>query len=62
MFVDLLDANVRTAFPSGDMQQLGPALQRARGSEYVRQRLVELLPRAANQRERKALEEMKSRY
>ncbi len=61
-FVDLLDENVRTEFPSGDMQRLGPALQRVHGSEHVRQRLDELGAGASNRREQKALDELKSRY
>ena len=62
VFADLLDDNIRTKFPSGDMQRLGPALQRVHGSEYVRQRIDELRAGAANQREQKALDELSSRY
>ena len=62
VFVDLLDDNVRTEFPSGDMQRLAPALQRVHGSAYVQQRINELRAGASNQREQKALDVLKSRF
>ena len=62
MYADLLDRNVRKSFPSSDMRRIGPALQRERGGPYVNNRLKELERTAANQRERKALVEMQSRY
>ena len=61
-YADLLDRNVRKQFPSSDMRRLGPALQRERGGAYVNSRLKELERTAANQRERKALIELQSRY
>ena len=62
VFVDLLDQNIRTAFPSGDMQRLAPALQRVHGSAHVRQRIGELRAGASNRREQKALDELSERY
>ncbi|MBM44185.1 MAG: hypothetical protein CMJ36_04130 [Phycisphaerae bacterium] len=62
VFVDLLDQNIRTAFPSGDMQRLAPALQRVHGTAHVRQRIGELKGGASNRREQKALDELSERY
>ena len=61
-YADLLDRNVRKQFPSSDMRRLGPALQRVQSASYVNSRLKELERTAANQRERKALVELQSRY
>jgi hypothetical protein len=61
-YAELLDRNVRKQFPSSDMRRLGPALQRVQSGSYVNSRLKELERTAANQRERKALVELQSRY
>lgn len=58
----LLDAAVRKQYPSGDLVRLAPTLNRIHGRSMVLGRIDDASRSAANRREKKALEQLRSQY
>ena len=60
--IELMTNAIRRRYPSGDMQRLAPALDRTGGRQAVRTTLRRIRQTAANQREKKAIDQLLEQY